>query len=158
MSRLFITADVHGNYSVWQKLLSKLLPDDVLVIAGDFFGNRFPDANNPGYQPETLRQEYLDLPNQKYFVYGNCDIPGFFPNQSYGLSFLHDGKQVFVFHGDSNPPREKYDIVISGHTHVSGIQNLDGALYINPGSPARPKDEAASYAVYQNGKAEIIKI
>ena len=158
MSRLFITADIHGLYSVWQKLLAKLLPDDVLVIAGDFFGNRFPVLGNPDYQPETLRAEFQALPNRKYYVYGNCDIPEFFPNQEYGLSFLYEDKLIFVYHGDASPPQEKYDIVISGHTHISEIRKSGDTLYINPGSPSRPHDGTASYAIYQNGKAEIVEI
>ena len=155
MSRLFITADIHGNYAVWQKLLARLQPDDTLVIAGDLFGNRFPDTNNPDYQPEILRQEYQGLKNPKYFVYGNCDLPEFFPGQKYDLTFQFADKKVLLYHGDNTLPAADNDIIITGHTHISEIKEQDGKLFINPGSPSRPHDDTPSYAIYQNGKAEI---
>ena len=158
MSRLFITADIHGNYPVWQKLLGKLLPDDTLVIAGDLFGNRFPDLNNPDYQPEIIRHEFQALKNEKYFVYGNCDLSGFFPDQKYELSFAFENKQVLLYHGDDTVPAGNHDIIITGHTHISEILEQNGKLYINPGSAARPKDDMASYAVYARSKAEIISL
>lgn len=158
MSRLFIIADVHGNYSIWQKLLSKLQSSDTLVIAGDLFGNRYPDTNNPDYQPEIIRQEYQALKNQKYFVYGNCDLPEFFPEQKYNLTFDFENKKILLYHGDDTVPSGDNDIIITGHTHVSEIKDLAGKLYINPGSVARPHDGFSGYAIYQNGQAEFIAL
>lgn len=158
MKRLFIIADLHGYYSVWQKLLSKLQRDDTLVIAGDLFGNRFPDLNNPDYQPEIIRQEYLALKNPKYFVYGNCDLPEFFPEQKYELSFVYENKKILLYHGDSTVAAKDNDIIISGHTHIAEIRENNSKLYINPGSPSRPHDDMASYAIYQNGQAEILAV
>jgi putative phosphoesterase len=156
--RLFITADIHGFYSVWQKLLGRLRPDDVLVIAGDFFGNRYPYPNNPDYQPETLRQEYQALPQRKYYVYGNCDRPEFFPAQKYTESFIYENKKVLLYHGDSATPAGDHDIIITGHSHIAAIETYGQKLYINPGSPFRPRSGQPSYAVYQQGKAEILEL
>ncbi|GBR74259.1 metallophosphatase superfamily [Candidatus Termititenax aidoneus] len=157
MPRLLITADIHGFYSVWQKLLSRLQPEDVLVIAGDFFGNRYPYPNNPDYQPESLRREYQDLPNPKYFVYGNCDRPEFFPAQKYALSFVYENKKVLLYHGDSAVSAGDHDIIITGHSHVAEIKEYQNKLYINPGSPSLPRKGRPSYAIYQRGRAEILE-
>ncbi|MDR1323827.1 MAG: YfcE family phosphodiesterase [Candidatus Margulisbacteria bacterium] len=158
MSRLFITADIHGLYAVWQKLLSKLQPEDTLVIAGDFFGNRYPQPNNPDYQPENLRQEFQDLANQKYFVYGNCDRPEFFPAQKYTLSFVYENKKILLYHGDSAVPAGDHDIIITGHSHIAAIEAYGQKLYINPGSPFRPRKGRPSHAIYQHGQAEILEL
>ncbi|MDR1996852.1 MAG: YfcE family phosphodiesterase [Candidatus Margulisbacteria bacterium] len=155
MSRLFITADVHGYYSVWQSLRGKLLAEDILIIAGDFFGNRYPCLNDPDYQPENLRREYQDLTNQKYYVYGNCDRPDFFPGQQYELSFVFEQKKILLHHGDNTLPAGEHDIIITGHTHAAEIREAQGKLYINPGSPSRPRSGASSYAVYARGEAQI---
>ncbi|MDR2431321.1 MAG: metallophosphoesterase family protein [Candidatus Margulisbacteria bacterium] len=158
MARLFIIADIHGLYSVWQKLLGRLQPDDTLAVAGDLFGNRYPCPHNPDYQPELIRQEYQALKNQKYFVYGNCDIPEFFPGQKYQLSFIFANKKVLLCHGDDTIPAGDHDIIISGHTHCAGAREQNGRLYINPGSPGRARDGWAGYALYADGQARLEKL
>ena len=41
---------------------------------------------------------------------------------------------------------------LSGHTHRKTLEQRDGVLYVNPGSPSIPKDGTASFAVYDNGR------
>ena len=54
---IYITADIHGRYSIWQKITQRLTPEDILIIAGDLFGTRYPEWSLPDYQPENIRAE-----------------------------------------------------------------------------------------------------
>ena len=42
---------------------------------------------------------------------------------------------------DAPPAMAKGNILITGHTHVAACTKHDDFLYLNPGSPALPKDE-----------------
>lgn len=163
MARLLITADFHGIYSVWQKILNKLAPEDILVIAGDLFGTRYPSPDSPDYQPEKIRDEYIALKNQKYLVYGNCDIPEFFPGQKYELYFTYNSKKILLVHGDNEFEQADFDIVIFGHTHVPFLKKEAGKLYLNPGSPSKPrgfigKELAYSFALIKDSLVNIIDL
>ena len=53
---------------------------------------------------------------------------------------------AFVTHGDqwgeNDPPSmAKGGVLITGHTHVAACTKHENFLYLNPGSPALPKDE-----------------
>ncbi len=50
------------------------------------------------------------------------------------------------------------DVLLSGHTHVAGIEQDDRGIYrINPGSVTFPRNGAeASYAVYKGDELQII--
>lgn len=51
-----------------------------------------------------------------------------------------------------NPPRlAPGSAFLSGHTHVKGLDVRAGVLFVNPGSTSLPKDDLASYAVYEDG-------
>lgn len=144
--RLLVTADIHGYYSAWQALLKKRQPDDMLLIAGDTFGTRYPDSNDRDYRPEDIRAELQEIPHLA--VYGNCDIPAFSPGLPYTVSYVWNDKLIFMHHGDSLPliPENAF-LVISGHTHVPMVQFIEGRWLVNPGSSARPRAYAASYAI-----------
>ena len=52
------------------------------------------------------------------------------------------GCPIQVVHDLSSPgPNRTRDVrvVVSGHTHVPKIGSRDGVLYVNPGSPSRPR-------------------
>lgn len=49
-----------------------------------------------------------------------------------------EGIFIYVIHDilkmDLDPAAAGFDVVVSGHSHEPEIQNIDGVLYINPGS------------------------
>lgn len=56
----------------------------------------------------------------------------------YGLSLLYKAKEMNA------------DIVLTGHTHRRDVEIIDGILFINPGSVARPRDGLdKSYVVFE---------
>ncbi|MBN2095077.1 MAG: metallophosphoesterase [Candidatus Aenigmarchaeota archaeon] len=79
-----------------------------------------------------------------------------------------DGKKIAAYHGSSEAITdalvrcEKYDLVLTGHTHKPLIEQKGKTLHVNPGflNPLGDhKDyEKASVAVYdtETGKAELV--
>lgn len=90
------------------------------------------------------------------YVKGNCD---FSPSAASEKLETIEGKKVFITHGhlydvkyDLMKLRYRAmelnaDIALYGHTHVSSIEYEDGIWFINPGSPALPRDGFSSVAV-----------
>lgn len=81
-------------------------------------------------------------------VKGNCDWTGDFPNE---IIFEHGGLTFLVTHGHlfdikSSLMKLEYraqevgaDIVCFGHSHVAYAENINGRLFINPGSIRLPR-------------------
>ncbi|MFH0852936.1 MAG: metallophosphoesterase [bacterium] len=80
------------------------------------------------------------------------------------------GKRIAVYHGHDKKlladlfNAQKYDIVLSGHTHKPVVENINGVLHINPGtiSGTRESELINEYtiAIYEtnNNEAEIINL
>jgi uncharacterized protein len=155
--RLVVTADIHGLYSAWKKICAQLVPSDLLIIAGDAFGTRYPLPSNPDYRPADIRAELVDIPH--IIVSGNCDLQNFLPELTYTHNFVWENINIFIHHGDTLPliPAET-NLVISGHTHVPMVQYLEGHWLVNPGSPALPRAYVASYAVITAKGIQVLNL
>lgn len=128
-----------------------------MILAGDIFGTRYPDRQNPDYRPQDIRAELNDI--EHIIVYGNCDVPEFSPGLTYTKPYLWENKKILITHGDlplGYTP--EIDLVISGHTHVPMIEYTEGAWSINPGSPARPRAHKASYAVITSIGIQVLDL
>jgi len=130
-------------------------------VAGDLFATRYPSRDNPDYQPEKIREEYIRLSNEKHYVYGNCDIPDFFPGQEYEKTIKLDKLKILLIHGDLEHQHSGHDIIIFGHTHVPFLKKEGKLIHLNPGSPSKPRGFIGSfllptYAVIDYPKIEII--
>lgn len=76
-------------------------------------------------------------------IHGNCDR-----HVDYGPT-VHDvarpsfeGVRFYVVHRPEDIPAELPDgtrVVVHGHTHVPREEEVDGVLYLNPGSPTEPR-------------------
>ena len=79
-----------------------------------------------------------------------------------------DGKKTIVYHGDDYAildaliDSQKYDIVLTGHTHTPRNEVIGKTLVLNPGSTSYACEgkiiEKASVAIYnsQTNKAEVV--
>ncbi len=157
MSRLFITADIHGSYSAWSTITEAMNPDDRLAIAGDLFDTVYGSDGHPDFQPELIRDELENLSANRYYVYGNCDSAGFFPNQEMQLAFRFQGFTFLLNHGHIHlPDLTDFDIIIEGHSHIARLETIMGKVFLNPGSPIFPRKNGPSYAVFENGSLRIV--
>lgn len=69
------------------------------------------------------------------------------------ISIEISGKRIYILHGHQKNVRamgnipaggtlNKYDLVISGHTHIPEEFYFGGTIYFNPGSISRPRSPA----------------
>lgn len=80
---------------------------------------------------------------------------------------LNLGKfRIFTIHGyeedEDNRIRiakaNNCDIVITGHTHVKVLEEKDGVILLNPGSPSIPKDGVKSVAIIDEDEIKLIDV
>ena len=141
----------HSNTST---LLS---PGDTLAVAGDFFDTKYGHFNSTDYNPVQILNEFRNLPNITYYVYGNCDDTTFCPGYHYTETFLFDGLRIMLSHGNFEIGNgSEFDILITGHTHIRNIRMKKRKIYMNPGSLALPKDPSPSWAVIEGGTIKLM--
>jgi putative phosphoesterase len=80
-----------------------------------------------------------------------------------------EDKKLFLCHGKNKEEiisaisSKKYDLVLSGDSHLSKIEHIEKTIHVNPGSTCGIKNEDTNHeltiALYNtnNNKAEIIK-
>ena len=91
------------------------------------------------------------------YVAGNCDW-GEINTPTEKVVFVQ-GKKILLTHGHhyfvkngtnmlkALAKKEKYDIILYGHTHMAHEEYEGKCLIINPGSISSPRDGAASFGV-----------
>lgn len=158
MTKLIVAADLHGSYNSWVTLKTLLKPFDKLIIAGDLFDTKYGNYSNNDFQPETIKNDLNRLHHDFYYVYGNCDIPSFFPGFDSTLAFTAFNKKIFLSHGHcSFKHSEHMDIIIQGHTHRCFLEKKNGQIFMNPGSITCPRNSLSTYGIIENTSASLIE-
>lgn len=157
--KFLVTADIHGSINTWLTLKALLSSKDILVIAGDLFDTRYGNFSHPDFDPQAIRQDLSGTRRKFYYVYGNCDVPAFFPGYDHSLTFTAENKKIFLHHGHHRGliPSDT-DIIIQGHTHVWSLEKQQGRIFLNPGSISRPKKGAATYGIIDDTSVCIMDL
>jgi len=127
-----VFSDTHGNYQLAVEALSQSDPIDLIFHLGD-------EADDAGMIEHICMTKI-------HIVAGNCDPPGKYPREKITLI----GKtRVLMTHGDRYHVKSDLSklvnravtadvkIVLYGHTHIASIEEINGILFINPGSLQR---------------------
>ncbi|MFD2628758.1 metallophosphoesterase [Oceanobacillus kapialis] len=105
----------------------------------------------------------LDMDSQEmdgfYKVAGNCDIDTRYPEEQ---TLDIEGVKILAVHGHLHNVKQNLmtvgyraeelgaKIICFGHTHVAGAQQVDGQLFINPGSIRQPRGRVEkTYAILE---------
>ena len=148
--KIGVISDTHGSISAWENAYTRYLSETELIIhCGDIL---YHGPRNPlpaGYDPGALLAKLNALEKPLLLVRGNCDAEVDqmvldFPLEAPYTHLFTGDYRILVHHGHVELPakaKKGYDLIISGHTHLPGIKEEDGVIYLNPGSPALPKDE-----------------
>ena len=176
-----VLSDIHGGAEETALALEfyKKFSCDAIVLLGDLL-NHGPRNKIPGSYAPMEVTTLLDLYKDKIVaVRGNCDgeVDGMmfsFPcNAPYGYLFIEkDGKirRIFYTHGHLYDFKtedgikklglKRGDIVLSGHTHISGVfEYANGIININPGSISIPKGgTAAGFGVIDNDQISLYEL
>lgn len=142
--KIGVISDTHRYIWVIENAIKKIGDVDVLVHLGD--------------NVQDVKEIKKYYKGKIINVKGNCDFAVDIPSEK--MEVIAD-KRVFITHGhrydvkyDLSRIRYKAleveaDIVLFGHTHVSQIAYEDGIWFVNPGSPAVPRDEFYSVAIIE---------
>lgn len=152
--KILLTSDTHGNLRNIINVINSIEDIDRIIHLGDYERD-----------VEELQELY------KYpidYVQGNCDFISYAPELKV-LDFY--GVRILLTHGHLYDVKWEYDsileigkknkanIVLFGHTHVSLVKNIDNITLINPGSISLPRDgKGHSYGILEieeNGKYHI---
>lgn len=164
--KLLIASDIHGDYKRAGEIYEiwKNGDFDEVILLGDLLyhgpRNDLPEFYNPKKVIPILSQ----MKDSILAVRGNCDaevdqmvLP--FPILDEKKELTVDGKRVILVHGHHEIDYNGYDVVMSGHTHIPVLEKRGATLFLNPGSTTIPKGgSSASYAIWDNGKIEIISL
>lgn len=135
--KIAIVGDTHGRIEEIKQELKKLSVDHFLYT-GDFYG----DAKRLAH--------YLGISFDG--VLGNCDPPN--PEAQEERVIDWAGKRIFMVHGHQYGVKTSLNrlyyraaelqanIVLFGHTHMPVAEFIEDILFINPGSPSRPRGGA----------------
>ncbi|OUO88930.1 YfcE family phosphodiesterase [Gordonibacter sp. An230] len=167
--KLLIASDLHGSAPAVRALAARIEAEapDRIALLGDLLYHGPRNDLPAGYAPKEVVGLLNDLADRIVAVRGNCDaevdqmVLGFPCMADYALVEA-DGHLLYLTHGHlpgktpadppALPPRSAF---LSGHTHVKTLEERNGLLLVNPGSTSIPKDDSASYAVYDDGRFSL---
>lgn len=153
-----IIGDTHGRREAIQRKL-KLLGIKHFLFTGDFYSDAKIIAHKLGItftgvvgncDPKSsniLEEQVIEIADKRIYI-----VHGHQYNVKYNLHNL------FYRAGEL-----KADIVVYGHTHIPNLEYIDNILFLNPGSPSRPRGGSnASFILLKIGagvvEPEIVEI
>jgi hypothetical protein len=170
--KIGFVSDTHGDIGAWKEAWNYLKDCNFLLHAGDVL---YHGAFNPilkTYSPKDLAEALNQLPVPIYFARGNCDsdvdtLALKYPLESPFLHLILSNGSIIVHHGHrysddkllSFAQKEKAKLVVRGHTHLYQLEERDGVVFLNPGSPSLPKENRPpTVALWEGGRLMIINI
>ena len=158
--KIGVISDTHGVVPAWQKAMDIFTGADLIVHAGDVLYHPPRIGFTPGYEiPELVK--LMNACNVPIVIArGNCDAEVYeelldMPVLSPYAFVQASGLRIVIHHGhgldeeDMSRLAARYraDVFVTGHTHIPVLRRINGAIHINPGSPAHPKFEREGIAV-----------
>ncbi|HBT46471.1 MAG TPA: phosphodiesterase [Peptococcaceae bacterium] len=152
LSRIGVISDTHGDVAAWEKALEVWGPLDLILHAGDvlYHGPRNPLV--AGYGPPELAERINASPVPLLIAQGNCDAEVdqmvlAWPLQSPLVLVQTPFLRLIAVHGHGMDKeamaglarRYRADVLVCGHTHVPLLEEWEGIILFNPGSPSLPK-------------------
>ncbi len=120
-----IVSDIHGRLS--EEAYEALRGSDYILCAGD------------SESPLILSE--LESIAPTIAIRGNCDRRDLGPSVNFVASPLLGGVRFKMVHRpeDIGTLPDDVQVVVHGHTHIPRNQTIHGVLFLNPGSPTRPR-------------------
>ncbi|GFN21855.1 phosphodiesterase [Thermanaeromonas sp. C210] len=170
LSRIGVTSDTHGDVSAWEKALELWGPVDLILHAGDvlYHGPRNPLVAE--YRPPKLAERINASSVPLLIARGNCDAEVDqmvleWPLQSPLVLLQTPFLRLIAVHGHGMDKgamaglarRYRADVLVCGHTHVPLLEEVDGILLFNPGSPSLPKGKEGPTVGLIEGRTVTLK-
>jgi len=133
--KILVVSDTHGNVNLVLQNIVNMEKSDMLFHLGDYVDDAEKISKLFGIPTITVR--------------GNGDMQ----RKDYKYEELVEiqGKKIFLTHGHKYNVKQglnnlyyralelNADIVLFGHTHVPMVEEIDGLIIMNPGSPTYPR-------------------
>ncbi len=179
--RYLVLSDIHGGAAEASEALQffEKLSCDYVVLLGDLLNHGPRNKVPSSYSPMDVGRVLNEYKDKILSVRGNCDsevdscVFDFPCNAAYGYLIIpakNGNRKIFLTHGHlhkiETPDQirklglNEGDIVLSGHTHVSGIFIKEsGVININPGSTTIPKGGTeAGFALVDENEAALYNL
>lgn len=166
--KILFFSDIHGitnNLNVIQEKMNREKFDKIVCLGDLYYSGPTYDCKyivNSGVVLEFLTK-YAD---KLICMKGNCDAPVDLKASDFpicdGISLINvDG--LNITHGneyniEKNRKFKHKGILIYGHEHIPNIKKQNDMIYINVGSISLPKNEIATYGIYEDKKFTIFDI
>ncbi|MBQ3235354.1 MAG: metallophosphoesterase [Clostridia bacterium] len=152
---LTVFSDSHGARSNLSRIVGDCFASDKIVFLGDGLSDLI---------------ELFEFEDKIISVAGNCD---FSVRSSKRAVFELEGVKFLAVHGDEFGVKSSMErlkefaksigagVVLYGHTHVASVKEVDGIIFINPGTLSRyGSAETFAFVTVSNGevKAKIIPL
>ncbi|MBQ0050923.1 MAG: phosphodiesterase [Treponema sp.] len=169
--KYLVLSDIHGSALSLQTALDSFEKDvNLIILCGDFL-NHGPRNPLPEGWDTKKTAEILNKYKQKIVcVRGNCDsevdqmLLTFPCLNAYTTLFTDNKRRIFIHHGhlyDRSELKELLPddtIVVSGHTHVTVMEEQEGLFYFNPGSISLPKcDDGKTCGLFETNPDGTVK-
>ena len=164
--KYLIISDIHGSSYYLKKVLEVFYKEkcDKILILGDILYHGPRNDLPREYNPKEVIKLLNGIKDKIIAIKGNCDAEVEtmvldFPILD--LALVSDELNMYLTHGhhfNAEKPLnvEKGSIVLYGHTHIHLISNVDGVIYLNPGSISLAKgDGINSFAIKENNHIKI---
>ena len=145
--RILVMSDTHGEVNSIKQVRQHVGTVDAVFHCGD----------------SELDASHASL-ESAFVVRGNCDWDSSFPEE---LVAEINGVKIFMAHGHLLQVKSTMlpisyraqelgaDVVLFGHSHLLGTDQIDGTVFVNPGSLELPRGrKEKSYAIVEKSLVE----
>lgn len=138
--KIVVASDSHGRTEILEEIVRREKADYYLHC-GD---SQDDELSISPFVSVKGNCDFYNKERERVFKIGNFKVLMEHGHMHYGLSLLYIAKEV------------EANIVLTGHTHVPNSCVLDGILFVNPGSCAKPRGGSEkSYAVISFDSDEV---
>lgn len=162
-------SDTHGDVAAFEEAFKILRDSDFIIHAGDVLYHGIFNPILKTYNPLKLAEKINQINVPLYIARGNCDsevdrLALEIPFESNVVHIVSPNGKILVHHGHLYEKEKLFNwakkdgskLVVTGHTHLYMLEEKDGVVFLNPGSPSLPKEgREPSIAVYEDGEIYI---
>ena len=155
--KYMVISDIHGGISELNKVLDIYYKDHCskMLILGDLFDYGF------NINRDDIVNRLNIMKDSIIAVSGNCDnnIKDILFDMPYINKVDINNKKIILTHGHLYGKEYlsnlEVDIILTGHSHVSNIEEINNKLFINPGSISKSRRGENSFVIIDEEKVTI---
>ncbi len=155
--KYMVISDIHGGIYELNKVLEIYSEEHCskLLILGDLFDFGFSINRNDIVNRLNIMKDSIIA------VSGNCDNN--IKDILFDMPFINkidlNNKSIIFTHGHLYSKdylaNLDADIILTGHSHVANIENINNKLFVNPGSISKSRKGENSFAIIDTDKVTI---